>query len=266
MEYSGSLRKMRTKLIGTHAHYTLPIGEEKIDMSQLIGKNISFHYQGDIFCIKCGAKTKKSFAQGFCYSCFITAPETEECVLRPELCQAHNGIARDMEYAKQHCLSDQYVYLAVSSGLKVGVTRSSQIPTRWIDQGASYAMIIAIAPNRHTAGLIEVALKDIFADKTNWQRMLKNQLPAPIDLAQERERAKLHLPESLRSFIIQDKQVQNIVYPVLQYPQKIKAVNFDKEADFEGKFAGIKGQYMLFGTGHVLNVRKFAGYATTLSF
>lgn len=235
-------------------------------MNQLIGQEMSFHHNGEIFCIKCGAKTNKSFSQGFCYSCFITAPETEECVLRPELCQAHNGIARDMEYAKQHCLSDQYVYLAVSSGLKVGVTRSTQIPTRWIDQGASYAMIIAIAPNRHTAGLIEVALKDIFADKTNWQRMLKNQLPEPIDLFAERDRAAGHLPESLRACIVDDQQVQNISYPVLSYPQKVKAVNFDKLPDFNGKLVGIKGQYLIFETGQVLNVRKFSGYTITVSF
>ena len=141
-------------------------------VNDLIGKQITISFANRITCVGCGKDTKKSFAQGYCYPCFISVPQTEECVLRPELCKAHEGIARDMEYARDNCLVDQYVYLALSGGLKVGVTRYHQIPNRWVDQGATKAIKLLVAKNRFTAGLIEVALKKIMADKTNWRKML----------------------------------------------------------------------------------------------
>lgn len=235
-------------------------------MNARIGKPISINFSGAIYCIRCGARTKTSFSQGFCYPCFTSAPEAEECVLRPELCRAHEGIARDMEYAVSHCLAPQYVYLAVSSGLKVGVTRHTQIPARWIDQGASYAMVIAQAPNRYTAGLIEVALKDIFSDKTNWQQMLKNQLPPLVDLALQRQTALEYLPVHLKQYIVGNGQAAQIQYPVLAYPSKVKALNLDKDPVAAGTLTGIKGQYLIFGDGGVLNIRKFAGYEITVEF
>ena len=156
--------------------YILSLGDDKIIMNDLIGKIISFKWTGKIICISCGNNINKSFAQGFCYPCFLKVPQTSECILRPELCQAHEGITRDMDWARQHCLQDHFVYLAISSGLKVGVTRSEQIPTRWIDQGAWKAIRLSKTPNRYIAGLIEVALKAHVSDRTQWQRMLKNQL------------------------------------------------------------------------------------------
>ena len=110
--------------------YSMNTGSEEINMNLLLGKKLSIHYLHKINCIKCGRLTKTSFAQGYCYPCFISAPETEDCVLRPELCKAHEGLARDMDYAAGHCLIDHFVYLAISGGLKVGVTRNTQIPVR----------------------------------------------------------------------------------------------------------------------------------------
>lgn len=258
MNYTGSVRKMRTEITNETVSYFLPIGQSEVHMNDYIGKSISFIFQNKINCIKCGCVTNKSFAQGFCYPCFTTAPETEECVLRPELCKAHEGISRDMEHAEKHCLRDQYVYLAVSSGLKVGVTR--HIPSRWVDQGASYALVIAVVPNRYTAGVIEVALKTYFSDKTNWQKMLKNEVLQGIDLVAERERAKLYLPGKLQQYFLKDNDITHIHYPVEKYPVKVDAVNFDKSASFSGILSGIKGQYLIFSNGMVLNVRKYTGY------
>ena len=158
MNYTGTLLKMKTDLQDP-VIYNLPIGDDLVLMNDLIGKYIVFDWKKEIYCISCGKKTNKSFAQGHCYPCFINSPETSECILRPELCEAHNGIARDIEWAEKHCLKDHYVYLAISSGIKVGVTRSTQIPTRWIDQGAWKAIKLAKTPNRYIAGLIEVKLK-----------------------------------------------------------------------------------------------------------
>lgn len=68
------------------------------------------------------AKKSKSFAQGYCFPCFQRTPETEECVLRPELCKANEGVARDIDFAKEHCLIDHFVFLSYTINIKVRVT------------------------------------------------------------------------------------------------------------------------------------------------
>ena len=218
---SGNLRKMQTRLDDV-AHYTLALGDTQIDMNAKIGKAIKLSFDGTINCIACEKVTKKSFGGGFCYPCFRNAPESSECIIRPELCRAHEGEARDMAWAEKHCLVEQIVYLARSSAVKVGITRASQMPTRWIDQGATDAIVFARVPNRYTAGLVEVAMKEHLTDRTNWQRMLKNE--------------------------------------VNQYPEKVKSVGFDKFPEIEGCLAGIKGQYLIFDDNRVLNIRKHNGY------
>ena len=240
--------------------YFLPLGKQKINMNELIGMPIIMEYLGHIHCIKCGRETRKSFAQGYCYPCFTTAPETEECVLRPELCRAHEGVARDMDYAKRHCLSDQVVYLSLTSGIKVGVTRGSQVPTRWIDQGAIRALEFARTPNRYNAGLLEVALKDHLADKTNWRLMLSGSDPGDMDLLQEKLRLIPLVPADLASYITEEKQEVVLEYPVIQYPEKIKSLNFDKDPIVSGVLMGIKGQYLMLDQDRVINMRKFGGY------
>ncbi len=182
MQFEGNILKMRTEW-ASPVHYFLPFGENEANMNELLGKNISFEFSGQINCISCGKQTKTSFGQGFCYNCLQTAPEASESILRPELSKAHLGIARDMVWAEKQDMIDHYVYLAVSSEIKVGVTRNHQVPTRWIDQGATSAIKLAKTPNRHIAGVIEVFLKNHFTDKTNWRAMLKNEILNDVDLA-----------------------------------------------------------------------------------
>lgn len=240
--------------------YKLPLGEKKISMNDLIGTHVTMEYLGHIHCIKCGRETSKSFSQGYCYPCFTTAPETEECVLKPELCRAHEGIARDMEYARTNCLTDQVVYLSLTSGIKVGVTRSSQVPTRWIDQGAIRALEFARTPNRYTAGVMEVFLKEHIADKTNWRKMLSGSVAVGFDLLKEKERLAALLPEELAQYISGNEQEVEFSYPVQQYPEKIKSLNFDKAPLVTGVLTGIKGQYLMLDQDRVINIRKFGGY------
>lgn len=263
MEYCGNIRKM-VAFPENEVQYHLPVGKQKIFMNNLIGTPITMEFMGKIHCIKCGRETNKSFAQGYCYPCFTTAPETEECVLRPELCRAHEGVARDMEYAKENCLSDQVVYLSLTSGIKVGVTRSSQVPTRWIDQGAIRALEFARTPNRYSAGLLELAMKDHLADKTNWRKMLSGSDPGGLDLLKERERLRAHVPQDLASYISSDMHLVELKYPVLYYPVKIKSLNFDKDPFISGVLNGIKGQYLILDQNKVINVRKFGGYLIRL--
>ena len=255
---SGNLRKMQTRL-GDVAHYTLMLDGVPVDMNAQIGEVISLCFDGVINCIACGRETKKSFGQGFCYPCFRDAPEASECIIRPELCRAHEGEARDMAWAEKHCLTEQIVYLARSSAVKVGITRASQMPTRWIDQGATDAIVFARVPNRYTVGLVEVAMKEHLTDRTNWQRMLKNEVIDADLVATKAELADTLEPE-FRQYVDADDTVCTIKYPVERYPEKVKSVGFDKQPEIEGRLVGIKGQYLIFDDNRVLNIRKHNGY------
>ena len=259
MQLEGNILKMRTQL-AKPVNYFLPLGENEVDMNTLIGKEISLDFTGQINCISCGKQTKTSFGQGFCYNCLQTAPEASESIMRPELSKAHFGIARDMEWAEKHDLIDHVVYLAISSEVKVGVTRIHQVPTRWIDQGASSAIKLATTPNRHIAGIIEVFLKKHFTDKTNWRAMLKNEILMDIDLVKEKQKVIELLPRELKKYTEPDNEILTIHYPVEQFPDKIKSIGFDKTPFIKGQISGIKGQYLIFQDGSVLNVRKHNGY------
>jgi hypothetical protein len=264
MEVTGTIRKMEA-VQAARVEYHLPFRDHSVGMNRLIGKRIEMEYLGKIHCIRCGRETSRSFAQGYCYPCFMTAPETEECVLRPELCRAHEGFARDMEYARDHCLIEHVVYLSNTSGLKVGVTRNTQVPTRWIDQGAVAAIELARTPNRFLAGRMEVAMKSHISDKTNWRQMLTGSSGGEVDLVAEKRKLAPLFPQDLQGYISPDDRITRINYPVEQYPQKVRSLNFDKEACIEGTLTGIKGQYLLFEDNGVVNLRKYGGYLVRLS-
>lgn len=240
--------------------YSLRLDEELIPMNEFLGSEITLSFNGQINCIACGRLTSKSFAGGFCFPCMQNTPENSECIIRPELCEAHLGKGRDPVWEKKNHLQPHTVYLALSSGVKVGVTRNSQIPTRWIDQGASKAIRLAEVPNRYLAGKIEVSLKDILSDKTAWQRMLKNEIDESKDLASMKEKARDFLDEELSQYVIDDEGIMQFEYPVIEYPEKVKSISLDKQAEIKGKLLGIKGQYLIFNDGFVMNVRKHSGY------
>ena len=261
---SGNILKMRSELADP-VQYFLPLNETEVPMNELIGKSVSMKFTGQINCIACGKKTKTSFGQGFCYNCLQTAPEASETIMRPELSKAHLGIARDMDWAREHDLIDHFVYLAISGELKVGVTRQHQVPTRWIDQGATDAIILAKTPNRHIAGVIEVYLKNFFSDKTNWQSMLKNKTTQEYNLPEEKKRAYQLLPAELQQYLHADNHIWQLQYPVLSFPEKVTSVSFDKDPVISGVLNGIKGQYLIFADGKVLNLRRHSGYFIELN-
>ena len=263
MEMHGQILKMKTEL-NHPVQYYLPIGNKLLGMNQLIGKHIKLHFNGEIYCLDCGQRTKKSFNQGFCYTCFQNSPMSSECIIKPELCRAHLGEGRDMEWELEHHLKDHYVYLAVSSGVKVGITRDTQVPTRWIDQGASYAVPIARTPNRYLCGMIEVSLKQHLSDRTAWQRMLKNEI-AHVDLTEKREEVFKLIPKEYHKYLLKKEDILNIQYPVNEYPTKVKSLSFDKTQSIQGRLMGIKGQYLLFEDGQVLNMRKHQAYVLEFS-
>jgi hypothetical protein len=272
MNYSGELRKMivhlnddnsvsyKIKLVNTDLKT-----EELINANDLIGKDISFKFEGQIICKSCGKKTKNSFNQGFCYPCFKNAPESSECIIKPELCRAHLGEGRDIEWEERNHNQPHIVYLAASDVIKVGVTRETQVPTRWIDQGAAYAIRLAETPNRFLAGQLEVALKSEFTDKTNWRKMLKNEIDESLDLEEVKWELEELLPDDLSQYFSEDDEIISFNYPVLEYPQKVKSLSLDKEPVISGKLLGIKGQYFLFDDNRVMNIRKHTSYSVSVS-
>jgi hypothetical protein len=263
MQIQGDIIKMRAE----YAHpvkYFLSFTETEIPLNDFLGKSIRMEYSKVIHCLGCGAVTVKSFAQGYCYKCLISRPETAGCVLNPEKCTAHLGVARDMDYAEKNCLQDHFVYLALSGDLKVGVTRASQIPTRWIDQGASSAIKLARLPYRALAGEMEVELKQFYKDKTSWQKMLKAEVPL-VNLVDAKQLAYEHLSEEKAAYVIDDDEVLEIQYPLLSVPKKVSSLSFDKEGLIEGVLTGIKGQYLILDNERVLNLRKHGGYEILFS-
>lgn len=267
MQAKGNLIKMKSSVDDDRqVVYRLSLGQAEINMNDCLGKRVKFSFTGTIHCISCGKVTRKSFAQGFCFNCMQTAPEAEDCVLRPALCKAHLGIARDMAYAQAHCLKPHFVYLANTGEVKVGVTRQSQIPTRWVDQGASAAVKLCETPNRHIAGLVEQHLSQHFSDKTVWKKMVMNQVNETIDLAEFRQNALGYLTPGMLRFESEDKRVYTFNYPVIHYPDAPQTVSFDKIPDIEGVLEGIKGQYLLLDGNRVLNIRRHSGYEMVMDY
>lgn len=264
MRYAGPLSKMRTNLAETVGYY-LEIGDDFVFMNDLIGKELQLRYQGHITC-HCGDSVSEVFRMNFCKHCFFTKPEAGDPILRPELSQAHLDIEdRDLAWEKKYQLQPHLVYLANSAGLKVGVTREQQRPTRWMDQGATAAIVLAQTENRYQAGAIEVALKEYMSDKTPWQKMVKGE-DVDMDLVAEKGKAKEWVPAEFQSMISPDDTVTHIHYPVSEYPIKAKSVNLEKVGSLEGKLVGIRGQYLLFSSGAVMNVRSHEGRHVEMNF
>jgi len=263
MQYHTVLKKMRTEL-NDDVHYYLEVENDFLNLNQLLGRHIEIHFEG-YQCLNCG-KEKKIFRQGFCYECFYESAQVGDWIMKPELSTAHLGIGdRNLEYEEKVQLQPHIVYLALSSNVKVGVTRKTQVPTRWIDQGASKAIEIVEVPNRYLAGITEVALKDHVADKTSWQKMLKNEI-ADLDLIEEREKLKKYIPKEAQPyFLANNGKIISIEYPVIKYPIKIKTLNLDNTPVFSGKLMGIKGQYLLFEDNTVFNIRNSEGYKVQLT-
>ena len=261
MNYEGVLTKMQTEN-GSPIQYYLVFENDFLHMNQLMDKKVSIsflHYQ----CLNCGLQ-KKIYRQGFCYDCFYEIPQAADWIMNPELSKAHLGIEeRDLAYEEKVQIQPHVVYLANSSSVKVGVTRKSQIPTRWIDQGAHEAIEIVEVPNRYLAGIIEVALKDHVSDKTNWRTMLKNEIKDE-DLVEWRNKLKQFIPTEAAEYYLENNAETNLQFPVLKYPQKPKSLNLEKTPFYEGILKGIKGQYLIFDDDTVFNIRGNEGYVVSI--
>lgn len=263
MTYSGVLTKMQTEF-GNPIQYYLVFENSFLNLNQVLNKSITIELTG-YQCLNCG-KNKKIYRQGFCYDCFYSSPAVGDWIMKPELSTAHLGIAdRDLDYESRVQLQPHIVYLALSSEVKVGVTRKTQVPTRWIDQGAEKAIAIVEVPNRYLAGITEVALKSHFSDKTNWRKMLTNDI-VTTDLIQEKIKVQDLLPQEVTEYFFSEKNdVYEMHYPVLQYPKKINSLSLEKTPNFKGVLLGIKGQYLIFEDGTVFNIRSSEGSVVSIN-
>ena len=268
----GALDKMSARL-ESPVQYAFRLGEAQVPVNPLIGKTVRLEYLGEIFCSHCGRKTKKSFAQGYCYPCFTKLAQCDSCIMSPEKCHFEDGSCRDPEWGERFCMTDHVVYLANSSGVKVGITRATQLPTRWIDQGARQALPIMRVATRQQSGFVEDLLRSQVTDRTNWRALLKGEAE-PLDLVAIREQIFDACAEGIvglqQRFGLQaiqpviDMEPIEIRYPVEAYLAKISSFDLDKTPVVEGTLQGIKGQYLIFDTG-VINVRKFTAYQLAIS-
>lgn len=263
----GVLDKMATRL-DAPVQYALRLGEAEVPVNPLIGRPLRLEYLGAIHCSHCGRKTARSFGQGHCYPCFKKLPQCDSCIVSPEKCHYALGTCRDPAWGERFCMTEHVVYLANSSGIKVGITRASQVPTRWLDQGASQALPILRVATRQQSGLVEDLLRSQVADRTNWRALLKGD-PEPVDLPAVREQLFDSCRDGLEALqarfglqaiqLLADAEPVDIRYPVDAYPDRIVSLDLDKTPVLEGTLLGIKGQYLILDIG-VVNIRKYTAY------
>ncbi|MDP6414260.1 MAG: DUF2797 domain-containing protein [Gammaproteobacteria bacterium] len=263
----GTLRKMQVRL-EQPVDYRIPLGQARVPLNQYLEKTIRLQHSGAIYCVHCDRKTNKSFSQGYCYPCFQKLAQCDSCIIHPEKCHFDQGSCREPDWGERYCMQDHIIYLANSSGLKVGITRATQVPTRWIDQGATQALAIIRVRSRLQSGSLEVMFKQHVADKTNWRDMLKGDA-TPLDMPTESGKLLQACGDEIKELedhfgffaisVLNGIEAVDIKYPVVQYPEKVTSFNFDKDPVIEGILLGIKGQYLIFDKG-VINLRRFSGY------
>lgn len=262
---TGTLRKLKAQQDDI-LQYVLPIGGEDVPLNNLIGKKIKLEYTGNIYCVHTNKKIKKAYGQGYSWESFITLPECDQCIVQPELCHYSRGTCRDPKWGEAHCLNTHVIYISLTSGVKIGITRKTQVPTRWIDQGAVKAIKLCEVKDRLTSGKIEVEIAKELGDKTNWRNMLKN-VYEDRDLLEVKKQVIQKYGDLLEKYKaeVSDDEVYDFKFPVEQYPEKVSSFNLLKNPTIEDELVGVKGQYLIFKSG-VINIRKYQGYEVRLEY
>ena len=251
-----------------NVEYKFVLDRSQIERQFQLGQEIELEATGNIYCVSCGSKTPKSYSQGHCFKCMKTKASCDMCIMKPETCHYHLGTCREESFAREVCFQPHIVYLANSSALKVGITRLGQMPTRWLDQGATQALPIMKVGSRRLSGQLEVMFGTQVADKTDWRKLLKgeaeplnlieardellNEFGSHIEMIRDEFSMSLDFNENVE--ILEHELPREFIYPVDIYPEKIKSHNLDKTPVIRGKLQGIKGQYLIMDTG-VINIR-----------
>lgn len=256
-----------------NVEYKFVLDRSEIDLPFNLGQELEIEWTGNIYCTSCGTKTPKSYSQGHCFKCFKTKAECDLCIMKPETCHYHLGTCREDDFAHSVCFQPHIVYLANSSALKVGITRVSHMPDRWLDQGATQALPILKVGSRRLSGQLETMFGSLIADKTDWRKLLKGEAE-PLNMVEQRDQLIEEFAPKIQTIreefsqnlefnetveLLENELPREFVYPVEQYPEKIKSLNLDKTPKIRGVLQGIKGQYLIFDIG-VINIRKYTGY------
>ena len=269
---------LNAKQISINAEYEL---DQEVPLTR--GLHLKIKHLEIFQCTACKKSIKKLF-EGYCFPCFRKKASADRCIMSPHLCHYNLGTCREPNWGDEFCYQPHYVYLSYTDKFKVGITRHTQIPTRWIDQGATAATFIAKVTSRHQAGVIENTLKEILHDKSHWLNMLKNGNNRPslteiqekvafiIDWIKNNEvflkneilvKTPEHLKLNKNIEFYDSAVIMNINYDVSTENLKYKSINLDKNPEIEGIITGIKGQYIFFGE-QVFNMRRHEGYLVDL--
>jgi hypothetical protein len=248
---------------GSPIKFILRLSESEIPLNGWIGERLQIQFLQEIRCIHCQKKIKKTYNSGYCYPCFIELAENDLCIIKPHECHYEKGTCRDKTFALTHCMVPHYVYLAISSGLKVGLTRKGNQMKRWTDQGAIQAIPIAELPTRKLAGELEFELSNYIHDKTDWRKMLKGNMDE-IQLLEKRNEIIKYVPEFYKKYLLEESKMFEFLYPQIETIQKIKTYDLEKFPFFSDRLIGIKGNYLIFEEA-VMNVKKYTGYKVSIS-
>ena len=244
------------------ASYTLCVDTEPaktLPLNAVLGRGVEIRFLDRITCRYCASVTKKSYGEGYCYPCFKHLARCDLCVVSPDRCHYHLGTCREPTWGESFCMQPHRVYLANTTGPKVGITRAGHELVRWIDQGASQGLLMCAARTRRLAGLVEVSFAEHITDRTDWRRLVSRDT-APVDLMGLREELKSKLgplPEGVSW--LQGQAPITLRYPMRRYGGKIRRLLLNKEPVVRGNLLGVKGQFLLFDHG-VFNVRQHTSY------
>jgi len=267
---SGQLRGLRHtvsedsangQVIHYQVNYEIANRDEQMNLNPAIGKRIRIEFAGERSCIQCGRKVRKLYQNGYCFPCVTTLAECDLCIVKPHQCHYHLGTCRDPQFGDTQCMIPHYVYLADSSGVKVGLTRKGRQLTRWVDQGATSAMLFAEVPTRKMAGELEMEIAKHLPDKTDWRKMLRDTGDNDVDLRTIREEIIQWLNPDYHPYVLKENTgVVRFRYPRDElWTPMVKSITLDKQPILEALITGVKGQYLILDTG-VFNVRRHAGY------
>jgi hypothetical protein len=233
---------------------TIPKRQLTKALNEWLGRGLRIEYRQRILCCHCGSQTPRSYGGGYCYPCFRSLARCDLCVVSPARCHYHLGTCREPAWGEAFCMQPHVVYLANSSGPKVGITGADGAVSRWLDQGASQGLVIARTASRHLAGVVEAQLAQLISDRTDWRLLLQGDRP-PVDLPALRDRLMERLGRLPEGVAWQTAEpVVTLSYPVLAYPRQLLRLRLDRHPVVAGRLLGAKGQYLLFEHG-VFNVR-----------
>jgi len=246
------------------------VEQQTLDLADLLGGRVELAWVGDERCRHCAEPLRVNQSDGayagrnrhFCFRCAQDLARCDLCFVSPEKCHFHLSTCREPEWATSACMVPHTVYLANTSGPKVGITRTGREYARWIDQGASCATAILHTPSRRAAGWVESYFKRKLNDKTDW-RGLVSRPPRDYDLrllAQQlrRDDPELHRPKDAgidaqewAQVVWLEPELVRVEYPKLGLSPARRMRLSSTEPMVSGIIQGAIGSYLLLTDGVV---------------